>query len=816
MTKKVLIVGGVAGGASAATRLRRLDEKAQIILFERDEYISFANCGLPYYIGETIKEREKLLVQTPEAMKARFNVDVRINSEVVGIDTEKKSVTVRSKDQGIYEESYDDLVLSPGAKALRPNIPGIDSSKLFTLRNIPDTDRVKAYVDQKGTNSAIVIGGGYVGVEMAENLIERGLKVTLVEAAPHILAPFDSDMVVMAEKELAENGVDLILGDGVKAFKEVGSQIEVTLNSEKVVTSDLVILAIGVVPDTAFLKDSGIRLGSKGHIIVDEKMQTNVKGVYAVGDAIEVVDFITGEKTAIPLAGPANKQGRIAADNIAGLNSIYKGTQGTSILKVFSLTAASTGANERSLQNANLPYRVVYVHPVAHASYYPAALQLTLKLIFNDEGRVLGAQGIGYDGVDKRIDVIAAVIRLKGTVDDLAELELAYAPPFSSAKDPVNMAGFSAQNVLAGRTHVAAWKDIELTKLKDSILLDVRTEEEYNNGHLSGSINIPLDSLRDRMGELDRNKPIIEYCQVGLRGYIADRILSQNGYNVLNITGGYKTISLQEFQPQNTGAESQYDHPGPHEVDPPNGHFDKSIDACGLCCPGPLMQVKAAMDPLKQGQILKILASDPGFYEDIKAWSKRTNNHLIDVAKAGGIITAFIKKGAHRDSVQQEPQVVALKDNKTIVVFSGDLDKAIASFIIANGAASMGKKVTMFFTFWGLNILRKHEKVSTQKSFMDKMFSMMMPRGSKRLKLSNMNMLGMGGKMIRKVMKDKNVSSLEELISAAMCNGVEVVACQMSMDVMGLRQEELLDGVKIGGVGYYLGEAEDSNVNLFI
>lgn len=816
MTKKVLIVGGVAGGASAAARFRRLDEKAQIILFERDDYISFANCGLPYYIGETIKERDKLLVQTPEAMKARFNIDVRINSEVVGIDTEKKSVTIRSKDQRIYEESYDALVLSPGAKALRPNIPGIDSSKIFTLRNIPDTDRVKSYVDQKGITSAIVIGGGFVGVEMAENLVERGLKVTLVEAAPHILAPFDSDMVVMAEKELVENGVDLILGDGVKAFKEVGSQIEVNLSSEKMLTADLVILAIGVAPDTGFLKDSGIELGAKGHIIVDDRMQTNVNDVYAVGDAIEVVDFITGEKTAVPLAGPANKQGRIAADNIAGLNSTYKGTQGTSILKVFSLTAASTGANERSLQKANLPYRVVYVHPVAHASYYPAALQLTLKLIFNDEGRILGAQGIGYDGVDKRIDVIAAVIRLKGTVEDLAELELAYAPPFSSAKDPVNMAGFTAQNVLAGRTHAAAWKDIESSELKDSILLDVRTEEEYNNGHVPGSVNIPLDSLRDRMGELDRNKPIIEYCQVGLRGYVADRILSQNGYNVVNITGGYKTISLQEFQPQSPGPESQHSDPRPNEVDTPKGHFDKSIDACGLCCPGPLMQVKAAMDPLKQGQILKIVASDPGFFEDIKAWSKRTNNQLIDVAKAGGVITAFIKKGVQGDSVQQEPAAAALKDNKTMVVFSGDLDKAIASFIIANGAASMGKKVTMFFTFWGLNILRKHEKVSTQKGFMDKMFSMMMPRGSRRLKLSKMNMLGMGGKMIRKVMKDKNVSSLEDLIKAAMCNGVEVVACQMSMDVMGLKQEELLDGVKIGGVGYYLGEAEDSNVNLFI
>ncbi|MDP4127980.1 MAG: FAD-dependent oxidoreductase, partial [Bacillota bacterium] len=616
MAIKVLIVGGVAGGASAAARLRRLDEEAQIILFERDEYISFANCGLPYYIGEVIKEREKLLVQTPAAMKARFNIDVRVNSEVVAIDLENKKVTVKSKDKGVYEETYDSLILSPGAKALRPNIPGIDSSKIFTLRNIPDTDRVKSYVDQKGVKSAIVIGGGFIGVEMAENLIDRGLKVTLVEAAPHILAPFDSDMVVMAEKELVDNDMDVILGDGVKAFNEVGSQIEVTLSSTKKVAADLVILAIGVAPDTNFLKDSGLQLGPKGHIVVDEKMQTNANGVYAVGDAIEVVDFITGQRTAIPLAGPANKQGRIAADNIAGLNSVYKGTQGTSVLKVFGLTAASTGANERTLQKANMPYRVVYVHPVAHASYYPGALPMTLKLIFNDEGRVLGAQGIGYDGVDKRIDVIATVIRLKGTVDDLAELELAYAPPFSSAKDPVNMAGFTAQNVLSGRTHVIAWKDIDLTSTKDadSILLDVRTKEEFENGHIDGSINIPLDSLRERMGELDKNKKIIEYCQIGLRGYIADRILSQNGYNVLNITGGYKTASIQNFDPQKCCSENLLSNTGQGGVDPetqtvkenetstPKGHFDKSLDACGLCCPGPLMQVKTAMDTLQQGQ----------------------------------------------------------------------------------------------------------------------------------------------------------------------------------------------------------------------
>ncbi len=826
MSKKVLIVGGVAGGASTAARLRRLDENAEIIMFERDEYISFANCGLPYYIGESIKERSKLLVQTPEAMKARFQIDVRNNSEVIKIDPDKKMVTVNSKTKGTYEESYDYLVLSPGAKALRPNIPGIESDKIFTLRNIPDTDRVKEYVDRLGTMSAVVIGGGFVGVEMAENLKERGLTVTLVEAAPHILAPFDFDMAILAEKELVDNGISLITQDGVKSFREENSQVEVTLSSSTKITADMVILAIGVTPDTRFLQGSGLEFGVKGHILVNDRMQTNIEGIYAVGDAIEVVDFVTKNSTAIPLAGPANKQGRIAADNIAGLNSRFKGSQGTSIIKVFDLSAASTGANERALQKANVDYKTIFIHPVSHASYYPGAVPMTLKLIFNEEGKVLGAQGIGYEGVDKRIDVIATVIRLGGTIEDLTELELSYAPPFSSAKDPVNMAGFVAQNVLEGRSHVGSWGDVEQLNPEEYTLVDVRTELEYMNGHVEGAINIPVDELRDRLSELDSNKMIVEYCQVGLRGYVADRILTQHGFKVMNITGGYKSISSLKFKPvyepvtsvsEEIDPDTQTVHVASVDSTRKAGEYDKSLDACGLCCPGPLMQVKASMDGLKENQILKVDASDPGFYEDIKAWCKRTNNELLELSKSAGNITAFIKKlGNSNEALVYCQENGMARDNKTMVVFSGDLDKAIASFIIANGAASMGKKVTMFFTFWGLNILRKPEKVKVKKGMVDNMFGMMMPRGSKKLKLSNLNMMGMGGKMIRKVMKDKNVSSLEELIQAAMDSGIEIVACQMSMDVMGLKQEELIEGVKIGGVGYYLGEAEDSNVNLFI
>lgn len=826
MNKKVLIVGGVAGGASAAARLRRLDERAEIIMFERDEYISFANCGLPYYIGETIKEREKLVVQTPESMKSRFNLDVRINSEVIGLDTDRKTVKVSSKEQGEYEESYDYLVLSPGARAIKPNIEGINSKKIFTLRNIPDTDNIKAFVDKKGINNAVVIGGGFVGVEMAENLKERGLEVTLVEAAPHIMAPFDTDMVLLVEKELSDNGVGLILNDGVKAFKDTESGVEITLNSGKKLNTDLVILAIGVIPDTGFLKDSGIKLGARGHILVNEKMETNAANVLAVGDAIEVVDFVNKQNAAVPLAGPANKQGRIAADTIAGLSTSYKGTQGTSILKVFGLTAASTGNNERTLNRLNIPYKVITIHPSSHASYYPGALTMTLKLIFNAEGKILGAQGVGYDGVDKRIDVIATALRFGGAVTDLTELELCYAPPFSSAKDPVNMAGYVAENVLTGKVDVISAEQLKTYDQENTLLLDVRTEDEYSNGHLEGAVNIPLDSLRARMGELDKNKEILEYCQIGLRGYVASRLLSQNGFKVKNINGGYKSALILDFKPTKP---DNFSHSKRMMIDSDTQvvkgelandvEYDKSLDVCGLCCPGPLIQVKASLDQLNDGQILKVTASDPGFYEDIKSWCLKTNNPLVDLGRNKGIITAMIRKNNNKLKVVNHslPSESNLeKENNTMVVFSGDLDKALASFIIANGAIAMGKKVTMFFTFWGLNILRKPEKVLVKKNLIESMFGFMMPRGSHKLKLSKLNMMGLGGKMIRSVMKNKNIHTLDELIKTAIDSGVEIVACSMTMDLMGLKKEELMDGVKVGGVGYYLGEAEESNVNLFI
>lgn len=832
MSKKILIVGGVAGGASAAARMRRLDESAEIIMFERGEYISFANCGLPYYIGETIKEREALLVQTPEAMKARFNIDVRVNSDVAEIDVNSKKVTVNSSDRGTYEESYDYIILSPGAKPIAPPIKGIDSSRIYKLRNVPDTDKIKAVVDSKKITSAVVIGGGFIGIETAENLKERGIKVTLVEAAPHILAPFDTEMAVIAEKELNDHGVSLILGNGVKGFEETENNITVELNDGQNLVTDMVILSIGVSPDTGFLRDSGINLGERGHILVDDSMQTNIEGVYAVGDAIMVKDYLHRTDVAIPLAGPANRQGRIAADNIAGLGRTYKGSLGTSILKIFSMAAASTGNNERNLQRMGKEYRVLYIHPNSHASYYPGATQLTIKVLYSPEGKVLGAQAIGYDGVDKFIDVIASTMKFGGTIEDLEELELAYAPPFLSAKSPANMAGFVAENDLTGKCSLITPAELESYDPQTQMLVDVRDELELEGGTIAGAVNIPLDSLRERAGELDKNKEIIVFCAVGLRGYVAARMLMQKGFRVRNLTGGIKMYDMGKYQARRL-SDDEMDQEcldckiGIDEFQPQYSEDGKvfDVDACGICCPGPLMKARKTIDEMKDGDIMKIKASDPGFYEDIKAFAKRTGNELLEAHKEGGFVFATVRKGIRSEAVPAQKAAEAAlsqapaadpRDGKTIIVFSGDLDKAIASFIIANGAAAMGKPVTMFFTFWGLNILRKNEKVSVPKNIIEKAFGMMMPRGSKKLQLSKMNMAGMGAKMIRMVMKDKNVESLEDLIQAAIDNGVNIVACTMSMDVMGIKEEELIDGVNLGGVGYYLGEAEDSNVNLFI
>jgi len=822
MPLKVVIVGGVAGGATAAARLRRLDEEAEIILFEKGEYISFANCGLPYYIGEVIKEKEKLVVQTPEKMRERFNIDIRVNSEVTKIIPHKKMVEVYNSAEGkTYTETYDKLVLSPGAEPVKPNLPGIDSPKVFTLRNIPDTYRIKDYVDAMKPKRAVVVGAGFIGLEVAENLHMKGVKVTVVELADHVIGPLDYDMAAIVHQHMKSKNVEFYLKDAVKSFTHADSYIVAELTSGRSLKADMVVMGIGVKPETRLAVDAGLELGATRGILVDEYMQTSDPDIYAVGDAVEVKDFVGGNPALIPLAGPANKQGRIAANNICGRDEKFTGTQGTSIVKVFDITVAITGNNERTLKKNGVSYEKSFTHSPSHAGYYPGAIPMSIKLIFSkDDGKILGAQIIGYEGVDKRMDVLATAIRAGMTVYDLEKLELAYAPPYSSAKDPVNIAGYAAANILKNDSSIFHWDEISSIDFSKSMLIDVRSKMEYDLGTIEGAVNIPVDELRERLDEIPKDKDVYIFCQVGLRGYVACRILMQKGYrNVRNLSGGYKTYQLA-VQKQSNEDIYEYDKimkddeikPTDCYGDDCKGDADIQLDACGLQCPGPIMQVYNAIKSMNYGETLKIKATDPAFNEDIKAWCERTGNKLVSVKFEDNVFSAMIRKERQAEIVG----AVEKKNDKTMVVFSNDLDKAIASFIIANGAAAMGRKVTMFFTFWGLNILRKSDKVKVEKDLFGKMFGMMMPRGSGKLSLSKMNMAGIGAKMIRFLMKKKNVPSLEEFIEQARANGVNLVACNMSMDIMGIKKEELIDGVQIGGVASFLGSAEESDMSLFI
>ena len=540
---KVVIVGGVAGGATAAARIRRLDENAEIKIFEKSGYISYANCGLPYYIGGEISDREELTLQTPESFNARFRVDVKVRHEVVAINPDRKTVTVRDLSGGeVFEEKYDKLVLSMGAKPIRPNLPGIDDERIFTVRNVEDTFRIKDYIDATKPERAVVIGGGFIGIEMAENLRRLGTEVTLVEAAPQLMAPFDGDMAAFIHAEVRAAGVKLVLGGMVDGFESNGKSLGVRLKDGDTISCDMAVLAIGVTPDTALAKDAGFELGIKGSIVVNERMETSVSDVYAVGDAVQIKNFVMGKPALISLAGPANKQARIAADNICGKDSRYNGAQGSSVIKVFRLTAAATGINERTAKSEGIDADKVILSPMNHAGYYPGGKIMTMKVVF-EKGtyRLLGAQIVGFDGVDKRIDVLATAIRAGMQVTDLTELDLAYAPPYSSAKDPVNMAGFMAENIRDGL--VGQWYyDDEPTLPRDGsvTLLDVRTAQEFATGNIDGFVNIPVDELRERAGELDKDKPVYVICQSGLRSYIAARILAGRGFEVYNFAGGYR------------------------------------------------------------------------------------------------------------------------------------------------------------------------------------------------------------------------------------------------------------------------------------
>ncbi len=817
---KVVIIGGVAGGASTAARLRRMDEHAEIVMFERGPYISFANCGMPYHIGEVIKDRERLLVVTPESLKGMLNIDSRVQQEVLKVNRNQKTVTVKELETGrTYEESYDKLVLSPGAAPLIPPLPGVDLPGVFTLRNLPDMDRIKAFVDEQKPARAVVVGGGFIGLEIAENLQHRGIEVTLIEMLNQVMAPIDYEMASMVHQHLIFKKIRLALGDGLKAISEGDEQdwLKVRLSSDRSVDAQMVILSIGVRPENQLAKDAGLDLGFRGTIKTNEHMQTSDPDIYAVGDAAELTSRITGDQTALALAGPASRQGRVAADHIAGRDASFKGVVGTSVVKVFDLTVAAVGMNTHQLESAELPYQNVIIHASNHAGYYPGASPMAFKLLFSPEGKIYGAQAVGIDGVAKRIDVVATAIQAGMSVYDLEELELGYAPPYSSSRDPVNIIGFTASNVLRGDAKVMHWDEINKLDRHEVAIIDVRLPEELGLGMIDGAVNIPLQKIRQRLNEIPKDKPVLVYCQTGQRSYFASRVLNQLGYDAYNLTGGYKTYSHAIGRQSNFDVFEHVTISSREEIkEIPPGHgtiaAEVTVDACGLQCPGPILKLYNKIKEVNEGDIVTVQATDYGFTSDVEAWAQSTGNRLLSLDTEDGIIVAKIQKGAPKEEITGG----AMGKNKTLVMFSGELDKALAGLIIANGVIASGHDASIFFTFWGLNLLRKNEQVKVEKNFIEKMFGWMMPRGTKKAKLSQMNMAGMGTAMIKNIMKKKNVDSLPEMLQTAMDNGVRIQACQMSMDLMGIKREELIDGIEVVGVATMLAASDDSNGVIFI
>lgn len=816
--KKYLIVGGVAGGATAAARIRRLTEDAEIILFEKGAYISYANCGLPYYIGGVIEERDRLFVQTPEAFGKRFNIDVRTRSEVIAIHPEKKQVTVRSAEGKEYTENYDKLLLSPGASPVVPPLPGIQSEGIFTLRNVDDTDRIKAYMTAHQVRRTVIVGGGFIGLEMAENLKHAGSQVAVVEMAPQVMGPIDYSMAALVHQHLQQQDVKLYLEQAVERFSREGDELTVYFKSGISLKADMVLLSIGVRAETRLAQEAGLKLGEMRGIWVDAYLQTSDADIYAVGDAIEYPNPITGKPWLNFLAGPANRQARIVADNMVFGNRIhYEGAIGTSIAKVFDLTVASTGLPAKRLKQMGIPYLSATIHNGSHAGYYPGSLQMAIKITFSPtDGKLYGAQIVGYDGVDTRIDQYALAIKQGATVEQLTRLEHAYAPPFSSAKDPVAISGYVAGNILSGKMTPLYWREMQQADKSQVTLVDVRTPDEYALGTIPGAINIPLDNLRERLADIPENKPVYLFCGVGLRGYLASNILKSKGYpDVRNLIGGLKTYMAATATiktPEGFVCDTTT-----HACPASSCRCDKSIikvNACGIQCPGPILKLKQAMDVLAVGQQLEVRATDAGFPRDAEAWCRTTGHKFLGKRAEGGIQIVEIEKAAPQVVEATLPQTS--EQGKTLILFSDDLDKTLATFVLANGAAATGKKVSIFFTFWGLNAIKKVRKPKVKKDIFGRMFGWMLPADSTQLALSKMNMLGIGSKMMRYLMRKKGVDSLETLRQQAIDQGVEFIACQMSMDVMGIKREELLDNVTVGGVASYMERAEQANVNLFI
>ena len=817
--QKYLIVGGVAGGATAAARIRRLTEDAEIILFEKGKYISYANCGLPYYIGGVIEERDRLFVQTPQAFGRRFQIDVRVEHEVTAIDTAQQRVTVRTADGREYNETYDKLLLSPGASPVVPPLAGIDGEGIFTLRNVSDTDRIKSYMETHSVKRAVIVGGGFIGLEMAENLKHAGAEVAVVEMAPQVMGPIDYSMAAIVHTHLLQQNVKLYLEQAVERFSREGEELTVHFKSGIALKADLVLLSIGVRAETRLAQAAGLRLGEMRGIWVNEYLRTSDAHIYAVGDAIEFPHPITGKPWLNFLAGPANRQARIVADNmVLGDVTKYEGAIGTSIAKVFDLTVAATGLPAKRLKQMEIPYLSATIHNGSHAGYYPGASQMDIKITFSpSDGRLYGAQIVGYDGVDTRIDQFALAIKQGATVEQLTRLEHAYAPPFSSAKDPVAIAGYVAGNILSGKMDPLYWREMQQVDTSKVTLVDVRTSDEYSLGSIPGAVNIPLDDLRSRMVEIPTDRPVWLFCGVGLRGYLASNILKGNGYKeVRNLIGGLKTYKTAIAKIK---TPTGFDTPCCETASccSPSSVCEKTrikVDACGIQCPGPILKMKQAMESLQAGQLLQVRATDAGFPRDAEAWCRSTGHKFVSKRAEGGVHIVEIEKATPCAAEAVQPQRGEL--GKTFILFSDDLDKTLATFVLANGAAATGKKVSIFFTFWGLNAIKKTHKPAVKKDIFGRMFSWMLPSDSTRLALSKMHMMGIGSRLMRYLMKRKGVDSLESLRQQAIDNGVEFIACQMSMDVMGVSREELLDNVTVGEVASYMERAEQACVNLFI
>ena len=812
---KIIIIGGVAGGMSAAARLRRLDEKSDIIVIEKSGYVSFANCGLPYYIGGVIKEKDSLLLETPSTLKEKFNLDVRVKSEAVSINREKKEIKIKNiETNDEYTESYDKLLISTGAKPFVPDIKGLEEAGYLTLRNIEDMEKISSCIDSDGYKNAVIIGGGFIGLETAENLKHKNINVTIIEKADQVMAPLDPEMASFIHGEIKRRNIALYLNSDITEISNSGKKKIIKLKSGEVVETDIIIASIGVVPDSELAKNAGLKMSSKGAVEVDEYLKTSDSDIYAAGDVIEIRNAMTGQKALVPLAGPANKQGRTAADNILGREEKYTGTIGTSIMKFFNMTAASTGINEKYLKKQDINYKSLFIIKADHAGYYPGASDIYFKILFEPEtGKIFGAQAVGEKGADKKIDIIATAILGNISVYKLKDLETAYAPPFNSAKDIINYASYMAENIKRDGLETVSWNETDKIGL-----IDVRTEDEYNIDHIQGAVNMPLNTLRENMGKLDKNKEYIVYCKVGQRGYNAQRILVNNGYKVKNLNGGF-SIYKSALMPQDNRIKFENDikNDKHRSISGLNSADKKILDVTGLQCPGPIIKIKNKISELKTGEVLEVKATDPGFENDIKVWTRQTGNTLLNIKNTDGEILAEIKKG-ESFLLSKKPDEEAVKENSTsLVIFSGDFDKVFAALVIANGALAMGNSVSIFFTFWGLNVLRKSNyKTRSKKGIIEKCFGIMMPKGVSKLKLSNMNFFGLGRKMINKVMKTKNIESLESLLEQYIENGGKITACTMSMDVMGIKKDELIENIEYGGVATYMENANKANHNLFI